>query len=241
MEGCLCCMDYGMKYAAGNFAEVKGEFEMKMIAVMPIKLNNERLPGKNTKLLGRRPLMLHMLDSLKRTGLMDMIYVYCSQDSIKEYLPDGAVFLKRPAFLDLPSSNFTQIFEHFCASIDADLYVYAHATAPFVKEDTIEECICAVRDGGYDSAFCASKIQDYLWKDGKALNFDAADLPRSQDLEPIYRETSGIYVFKKGVFKKYHRRIGEHPYIKEVSYKEAVDINRPEDFRLAEALLDVEC
>lgn len=62
---------------------------------------------------------------------------------------------------------------------------------------------------------------------------------RSQDLEPIYRETSGVYVFTKEVFEKYHRRIGKKPYIKEISYKEAVDINNPEDFYLAEALLNI--
>ena len=76
----------------------------------------------------------------------------------------------------------------------------------------MKECICAVRDKDYDSAFCAVKIQDFLWKDGEALNFDAANLPRSQDLEPIYRETSGVYVFTKEIFEKYHRRIGSCRY-----------------------------
>ena len=92
----------------------------------------------------------------------------------------------------------------------------------------------------YDSAFCASVIQDFLWQDGEPLNFDATNLPRSQDIKPIYRETSGVYVFKKEVFLKYHRRIGVHPYIKTVTYKEAVDINNPEDFELAKAMLNVE-
>ena len=65
-------------------------------------------------------------------------------------------------------------------------------------------------------------------------------MPRSQDLKPIYRETSGVYVYTKEVFEKYHRRIGKNPYIKEVSFKEAVDINNPEDFDLAIAMLPVE-
>ena len=212
---------------------------MKIVAIMPIKLNNERLPGKNTKLLGNVPLMDYELESLKQTRLLDEIYVYCSSDLVKEYIPEGITYLKRPTFLDLPTSNFTQIFDNFSQTIDADIYVYAHATAPFIKIETMKECICAVRDKDYDSAFCAVKIQDFLWKDGEALNFDAANIPRSQDLEPIYRETSGVYVFTKEVFEKYHRRIGKKPYIKEISYKEAVDINNPEDFYLAEALLNI--
>ena len=98
---------------------------------------------------------------------------------------DGIHFLERPAYLDLPTSNFSQIFEEFMTSVNADVYVYAHATAPFVSTETICELIKAVHSGEYDSAFCASKIQDFLWKDGRPLNFDAQNLPRSQDIEPI--------------------------------------------------------
>lgn len=209
---------------------------MRIAAIMPIKLNNERLPGKNTMLLGGKPLLQHELLSLQKTGLTDEIYVYCSDAAVCPFLPEGVQFLKRDSNLDLPTSNFTQIFEAFSKEIAADIYVYAHATAPYITVETMRECIEAVKSGAYDSAFCAVKIQDFLWKDGEPLNFDAANLPRSQDLESVYRETSGVYVFTKEVFETMHRRIGRKPFIKEVSFREAVDINTAEDFRLAEAL-----
>jgi len=213
---------------------------MKIAAVMAIKLNNERLPNKNTKMLGDKPLLCYELENLLKIEDINNIYVYCSDEAICKFIPKGVNFIKRPKMLDLPTSNFTQIFECFMNTIDADIYVYAHATAPFVTVSTMRECINAVVSGEYDSAFCASKIQDYLWQDGEPINFDASNLPRSQDLKPIYRETSGVYVYTKEVFSKYHRRIGLKPYIKEVTYKEAVDINTKEDFELAEALVDID-
>lgn len=210
----------------------------KIVAIMPIKLNNERLPGKNTKLLGNKPLLCYELDSLLQIQDLDDIYVYCSDEAICNYLPNKVKFLKRPSYLDLPESNFTQIFESFMSEVEADIYVYAHATAPYIEVATMEECIDAVVSRQYDSAFCAVKIQDFLWEDGKPLNFDAANIPRSQDLNPIYRETSGVYVFTKEVFQKYRRRIGITPFIKEVTFREAIDINNFEDFRLAEVFLN---
>ncbi len=212
---------------------------MKIVAIMPIKLNNERLPGKNTMDLGGKPLLQHQLIAVRDCNMSDGIYVYCSNEAVCEYLPEGITFLKRPEELDLPTSNFTQIFSSFSNSVPADIYVYVHATAPFITVETIKECITAVKSGEYDSAFCAVKIQDFLWKDGEPLNFDAMNVPRSQDIDPIYRETSGVYVFTKEVFEKYHRRIGMKPYIKEVTFKEAVDINNPEDFKLAEVMMDI--
>lgn len=212
---------------------------MKTVAMIPIKMNNERLPGKNTKLLGGKPLIHYIQESLLASKGIDEYYVYCSNSEICSYLFPGIKFLKRSKELDMPTSNFTQIFECFMLDMEADIYVYAHATAPFVTVDTINECLSAVQGGKYDSAFCASKIQDFLWQGNKPLNFDACNLPRSQDLDPIYRETSGVYVFTNEVFRKYNRRIGVNPYIKEVTFKEAVDINTPEDFILAEQMLNV--
>lgn len=213
---------------------------MKIVAIMPIKLNNERLPGKNTMLLSGKPLLQHQLDAVLETKLADDVFVFCSNESVCDYIPNGAKFLKRPAELDLPTSNFTQIFGTFSSLVPAEIYVYVHATAPFISVETITECINAVKSGEYDSAFCATKIQDFLWKDGEPLNFDAQNIPRSQDIDPIYRETSGVYVFTKDVFEKYHRRIGMKPFIKEVTFKEAVDINNPEDFRLAEVMANID-
>ena len=207
---------------------------------MPIKLINERCPGKNTRMLGGKPLLQYELDSLKATKLCDSINVYCSNEDVVPFLPEGVNFIKRPEFLDLPTSNFTQIFDNFMSTVDADIYVYAHATAPFITVETMKQCIEAVKDGEYDSAFCAIKLQDYLWQDGEPLNFDASNLPRTQDLMPIYQETSGVYVFAKEVYEKYKRRIGKKPFIKEVSFKEAVDIDNPEDFDLAEAMVSID-
>ena len=212
---------------------------MRIVAIMPIKLKNERCPGKNTRMLGEKPLLQYELDSLKATGLCSDINVYCSDGAVVPFLPEGVAFLKRPKELDLPTSNFTQIFSTFMSEKDADIYVYAHATAPFITVETMKQCIEAVKSGEYDSAFCAVKLQDYLWQDGQPLNFDATNLPRTQDLKPIYQETSGVYVFTKEVFQQYKRRIGVKPFIKEVTFKEAVDIDNPEDFDLAEVMLNV--
>ena len=212
---------------------------MKIVAIMPIKLKNERCPGKNTRILGSKPLLQYELDSLKETGLCDSINVYCSDDTVVPFLPEGVNFVKRPKELDLRTSIFTQIFTNFMNEQDADIYVYAHATAPYISVETMKQCIEAVKSGKHDSAFCATKLQDYLWRNGEPLNFDATNVPRTQDLEPIYQETSGVYVFTKSVFMDYKRRIGKNPFIKEVTFKETVDIDNPEDFDLAEVMLNI--
>ena len=69
---------------------------MKIVGVMPIKLHNERLPGKNTMLLGGKPLIQYALEAVRQSQSVHEMYVYCSSEEIKSYLPDGVRFLKRP-------------------------------------------------------------------------------------------------------------------------------------------------
>lgn len=212
----------------------------RVVAMMPIKLNNERLPGKNTMLLGGKPLLCHMLDTLLQVPGIDEIHVYCSDPAVCGYLPEGVIFTRRSPDLDLPEASFTQFFDAFQREVDAEIYICAHATAPFVTRRTVENCLQAVISDEYDSAFCAEKLQDFLWKEGAPLNFNADNIPRTQDLSPIYRETSGVYVFRKEVFTKLRRRVGHHPYIPSLSLRETVDIDLPEDFHFAELLLNAD-
>jgi len=211
---------------------------MKVVACVPIKLNNERLPHKNTKILGGKPLINYILSSLDKTEKIDNIYVYCSDDSINKYITGRAEFLRRDKSLDEPTAIFTDIFDKFTSSVNADVYVLAHATAPFITTEIINDCVERVLSGKNDSAFSARKIQEFLWQDNRPLNFEADKIPRSQDLIPIYIETCGLYAFKKEVYFNSKRRIGESPYIREVSLKEAIDIDNPEDFEFASIMLN---
>ena len=79
-------------------------------------------------------------------------------------------------------------------------------------------------------------MQEFLWKDGQAVNYNPKQIPRTQDLEPLYVETTGMYVFTKQVIQNVKSRIGNNPYLQIVSPIEAIDINNPEDFDIADAV-----
>ena len=124
----------------------------------------------------------------------------------------------------------------FAKDVPADIYVMTHTTAPFISKESIEKGLDKVIKGDYDSSFAAKKLQDFLWKDGKPFNYELSNIPRTQDLEPLYEETSGFYIYNNNVITQFNRRIGEKPYIVEVNEIEAVDIDEKEDFLIADAI-----
>lgn len=210
---------------------------MKIAAFVPVKLNNERAPGKNTKRFDDgTPLITHFLKTLVQVPEIDELYVFCSQQKITDYIVPGVRFLKRPESLDTKDATPQDIISTFMSMVDADVYMVCHCTSPFVKAERFSECIQKVCEEGYDSAFTGEKIQRLMWHNGQPLNFDAANVPRTQDLPVYYNEVSAAYVFKKETFEMLHRRIGLNPYICEVSGVECVDIDYPEDFEIANAI-----
>ena len=210
---------------------------MKKVAFVPIRLNSKRVVGKNLKMLGGKPLMCHILDTLIKVKTIDEVYVYCSQEEIIKYLPDGIKFLKRPDFLDRDETLGKEIYEEFTKTIDADIYVLAHTTSPFMKVETVENALNKIMNEGYDSAFSCEKIQTFTWYKGTPLNYELKEIPRTQTIEPIYVETSAFFMFKRDIWKVHKQRIGFKPYFALVDKIEGVDIDWPEDFEFAEQIL----
>lgn len=209
---------------------------MKVVAVVPMKLNNRRLPGKNTKrFTNGDPLCTYVLKMLLSMKRIDETYVYCSNPSIKDYLPDGVKYLKRSESLDTDSSSILDVLDAFCKEVPADIYVQTHATAPFISAESVEKGLEAVASGEYDSSFSVKKMQDFIWKDGKPFNYTLENIPRTQDLPELMVETSGFYIFKQNVITEKRRRIGGRPLPIEVSEIESIDIDEKEDFEIADA------
>ena len=63
---------------------------MKTVAIVPMKLNNRRLPQKNTKIFTNgKPLCHYILSTLLTVEGVDEVYVYCSNPDIQEFIPEG--------------------------------------------------------------------------------------------------------------------------------------------------------
>lgn len=213
---------------------------MKTVALIPIKLGSKRVPQKNIKpFFDGTPLMFFIQQTCLDSKLIDEVYVYCSDESVKPYILPDVHFIKRPEELDGDDKNANDIIRAFMKEVVADIYVNAHATSPFAKVETINKCIEEVRSGKFDSAFCAENIKSFMWKDGRPINFDPDHFPRTQDLPDVFAETSIAYVFTRESFLKYNRRVGVRPFICEVGKIEAMDIDYPEDFAICDAIYRV--
>jgi len=208
---------------------------MKTVAWVPIKLNNERLPNKNILPLGDKPLCRHMLETLLDVKHIDDIYVFCSDEKITEYLPTGVKFLRRDKALDEPHVGHYEIVESFISLVDADVYVNAHVTNPFIKAATIQDGLNRVLSNEYESANAALPLRKHIWFGKEPLNFTRTFLPRTQDLSSLYMDMN-LCIYKRDVYAKGRSRYSMEPYFMLLDEIESVDIDYPNDYILAQAI-----
>jgi CMP-N-acetylneuraminic acid synthetase len=220
---------------------------MRIVALLPMKANSERVKGKNFRDFGGKPLFKWVLDTLLSVAEIDLIVINTdARHILAEYgLIDNERILIRDRNEeicgDLISMNL--IIKDDIKNIDADIYLMTHTTNPFLSRHSVQAAIKkfqrTVKAGGADSLFTVNKVQDRFYDiDVQPINHDPANLIRTQDLDPWYQENSNLYLFSKESFYKTDARIGANPTMLVTAPYESADIDTPDDWELGEVMVE---
>lgn len=212
---------------------------MKIVAIIPIKNKSVRVPGKNFKKIGGKPLYKFTLEKLKKCNF-DEVYVDTDSDEIKKYCQINKInIINRLNFLSKNSANGNDLLLYHSTIIQADIYFQIFVTSPLLKVSSINNCIKQLKNNikKYDSILTIQKIYSWFWFNKKPVNYNPRVLPRSQDAKPIILETTGLYGVTKNSLLKYKSRIGKKPFFYEVSENENIDLDNEKDFNFLEFVL----
>lgn len=214
----------------------------RIVALVPMRHDSERVPGKNYRPMAGQPLYRHIVAAL--LGCPDIAEVVIDTDSetIKrdaaEQFP-GVTVLDRPEHLRDGAIPMNDVLLNDVRQVPADLYLQTHSTNPLLKPSTIQRAIRVFREHPeHDSLFSVTRIQARLWSaESRPLNHDPAVLLRTQDLPPVFLENSCLYLFTRELLEGRGTRIGANPLLFEIDRDEASDIDEEQDFRMVEALM----
>lgn len=208
---------------------------MKVVAFLPAKGSSARIQNKNVKLLDGKPLFLHTLEKLAACSFIDEVYLDTESDEIADLASEVPCrILRRSAELASNQTDGNALFMNEVRHVEADVYIQILGTSPFISPDTILRAMKAVTEsaGEHDSAVLVRRDKQYQWRDGKP-SYNIEKIPNSVDLEETIIETMGLYVVSRQAALETKRRIGRKPALIDASPLEAVDVNWPEDFDLA--------
>lgn len=216
---------------------------MKVVALMPIKAHSERVPGKNFKSFDGKPLYAVMLEKLLATETIDKVVINTDSHDFIAELNEKYPAVKthyRPEAIQGDMVSMNKIIAYDMENEDADVYLQTHTTNPILSVESLDKGLqfFISNKDNYDSVFSVTGMQTRLyWENGEPVNHNPNELIRTQDLPMIYEENSCFFIFTKDSFQKSgEKRIGLKPYMFPINKLEAVDIDNPEDFELAEMI-----
>ena len=119
--------------------------------------------------------------------------------------------------------------------------LWTHVTSPFITSEIydqiIEKYLEKLKD--FDSLMTVTKLQKFvIWKDNEPVNYNRnlEKWPKTQTIEPLWEVNSGVFLTKKNIYQNNKDRIGDKPYLFELSDDVAFDIDWLPDYKIAEAL-----
>ncbi|RJR35903.1 MAG: acylneuraminate cytidylyltransferase family protein [Deltaproteobacteria bacterium] len=214
----------------------------KIVALVPMRHESERVPGKNYRLFAGKPLYHYILESLLACPLVAEVVINTDSriimEGVSQYFPQVRL-IERPDYLRGGSVPMNEILIYDVQQVEADYYLQTHSTNPLLQAGTISRAIQRFLASypGHDSLFSVTRVQSRFWDEsGRPINHDPKVLLRTQDLPPVYEENSCIYLFTRPILEKRRSRIGERPFLFKIERHEAWDIDEEIDFQIAEFL-----
>lgn len=209
---------------------------LKIVAFVPAKGNSDRIQSKNLAILDGEHLFKYKLRQLLDCSFISEVVLDTESDEIAELADDLEITrLKRPLELASNQTDGHDLFSWECSQREADIYVQALCTAPFVNENTITRAIEALLNSPeHDSLVAVTNAKQYLWQNNEPL-YGKGRIPNSVDLPVTTIEAMSLYIVRKSVIES-GKRFGSNPILFNLSPTEAVDVNWPEDLELAETI-----
>lgn len=216
-----------------NFNENK---KGKITAIIPVRSGSVRCQNKNIRPFGDTNLLKRKIEVLKQVPEIDDIIVTSNDEEMLDIaLKCGVKIDKREskyANSQTPNGELHRYLGNLCKT---PIMLYVTVVSPFVPPHVLSEMINIYRTTDIDNVMATVGLQQYLYQDGKAINYNPYDTCNSQTLKkydiPIFNTIIDIeYV------RKYNSMIGKKPYFYELKQLEGIDIDTPYDFMISELL-----
>lgn len=221
---------------------------MKIAALIPARSGSKRLPGKNIKPLGGKPLLFWSIDAAIETDAFSRICVSSESDEIiqlvrKRYPASEVQILKRPPELASDTASLNEVCKHYLRNEpEIEFLSLMMPTYPFRRaQRIIEDILPPLYSGQVDRVVSV-----------RSGNYSTSDywIKKDQHYHRMYKNaplwcgaSNSAYTFQKReyFFLPHHKwpyHLGERTLRVQTDYLESIDIDTIDDFAAAEKRCD---
>lgn len=222
---------------------------MRILALIPARGGSKRLPGKNIRVLGGKPLIVWSIDVAKAIPDICDILVTTDAPEIAEVAAGAGALVPwhRPPELATDSAKSADVCLHALdwyesAKGKVDGLLLLQPTSPFRSCDSVSRGIKVFRENNYRTVIGVSRAETHpMWSykiDGLTMHpfvEGGGVLLRSQELPPAYAINGAFYLLKPEDLRRRKSFFSDDmvPLVIEKP-EEAIDIDTQWDWNVAE-------
>ncbi|MFZ0841926.1 MAG: NTP transferase domain-containing protein [Xanthobacteraceae bacterium] len=153
-----------------------GSLDADTVAYIPARLGSERVPKKNLRHLGGRPLVTHVAETALQSSGLDRVYLNTESSEIAAAAaPTGIDVYMRDRRLAAAHVSTDEILYDFARATPCQVIVVINPTAPFLTVTTINRVVTMSKDSSPDATvFTTTRLHKHLVVGGEPVNFSTA-------------------------------------------------------------------
>lgn len=215
----------------------------KYIAMIPARLGSKRIPKKNIRFMGDKPLIQYPIELAKESGMFDSIWLNSEDDRLGEIVKTmGINYHKRPKELASDIATNREFTFEFLINHPCDYVIMINSTSPLLRLNTIIKFMEYVDESDFDTILSVVSVKEETIYKNEPLNFTYEKKVNSQLLEPVesicwsltaWKRNTFIELQNRGINPVFGGKIGRFVIPKD----ESCDLDTLEDWRIAEGIL----
>ena len=221
---------------------------MKVLAIIPARGGSKGVPGKNVRLLGGKPLIMHAVDCAKEAKSISEIVVTSDADEIIAAVEASNItIVKRPETLAQDDSNVVTAVKHVLDIVDTpfDLIVLLQPTAPLRTGEQLDEIIAMfAEDAKLEGVISVVPMDDIhparmynLGTQNEMISYmDGGETKRRQELAPVYYRNGCFYAVRVDAFLQQQTFMPTYKKAYIMNPEWLANIDTPRDFAIASVL-----
>jgi len=216
-----------------------------VIAIIPARGGSKGIPRKNVRFLAGRPLIHYAIEAALKAPLISEVIVSTDSDEIR-YVSElaGARVMMRPEALAEDHVTLDPVIHHAIEQVEQeygerfDVVVTVQPTSPLLSEATLSEALTRfLSDPEVDTMISVMDDRHLCWTtEGERFVPAYQARVNRQQLPANFRETGAFFITDRASVTP-QSRMGSRVSVFEVPSREAVDIDSPTDWWVAEKLL----
>jgi N-acylneuraminate cytidylyltransferase len=224
----------------------------KPIAVIPARANSKRIPNKNVKLFGGKPMIVRAIETILEANIFSEVFVSTESASIAQLSKNSGatVPFSRPKELSEDNVRADQVMNHMAQWVtenfgEPDICLVLPTTPGLKSEDFVKSHeVWNVVKKDVDALFAVTEYQTTAFRsftldETRKLTplFPEMLQFQTQDLEKTFTDAGQFYWASAQTWMKTRNITAERAAGFILPQNRAVDINEPGDWILAEKLL----